>query len=377
MQRDPIKKSLNGYTTKNSNVRKIANEIDEVKDKLINQRINPTVDEVKRIYEKKYTPKEPEKDFFQLFEEFIKNAGKRSHSTIKSYHTVLNNLKTFEHLKGEKISLDKIDYNFYDRLHNYFLKEHVLNGKRSKKKDKKVGMTPTAAGNQIKTLKSFLRHLIRKGINIDADLSEFKAYKEKPTIIYLSQEELETLYSHDFSAIKKYERVRDLFVLQCSTGLRISDFKRLGIEHIHGSIIKMKSHKTMKDIIVPLTPKSDAILKKYNYELPMISEQKINEYIKEACKLAGINSLVEIQEYRNGNKIYNKYFKYQLIKTHVAVKTFISHCGERGISAKVVSEITGKTVKIILDHYYGTSNKVIEMEMHKAFGSPEANLKVV
>jgi hypothetical protein len=103
----------------------------------------------------------------------------------------------------------------------------------------------------------------------------------------------------------------------------------------------------------------------------------LNKYIKVACEDAGITSKVEVSELRGGQKIYTKYFKHELISTHTAVKTFITHCGEKGISAKVVSEITGKTVKVILDHYYGTSDKVIELEMQRAFGSPVAVMKVV
>jgi integrase len=379
-QREPIKKSLSGFTTKNSNIRKIATEIDAIKDKLVNQDTSPTVEEVKRIYESRNKPVEAPKDFFELFEEFVKSPGKRSVSTISSYKTVFKNLKTFQEVKGEKITLDKIDYKLYDKLINYFLNDHVLNGERAKEtkdKIKRVGMAPTAVGNQIKTLKSFLRHLKKRGFKIDANLEEFKAYKERPAIIYLSQEELEALYAYDFSKDKRLEKVRDLFVLQASTGLRISDLRRLGREHLQGSTIKMKAHKTMKDIIVPLTPKSDAILRKYDYELPVMSEQKINEYIKEACQEVKINSPIEVPEYRSGKKIYKKYFKYELVTTHTAVKTFITHCGEKGISAKVVSEIVGKTVKVILDCYYGTNEKVIELEMQRAFGSPEAQLKVV
>jgi hypothetical protein len=48
---------------------------------------------------------------------------------------------------------------------------------------------------------------------------------------------------------------------------------------------------------------------------------------------------------------------------------------EKGISAKVVSEIAGKTLKVILGCYNGTNDKVIETEMQKAFGVSEAKLK--
>ena len=101
--------------------------------------------------------------------------------------------------------------------------------------------------------------------------------------------------------------------------------------------------------------------------MPIISEQKYNAYIKEACKKAGIDSDIEKAEYKGGNKTYIEVPKYSAISSHTAVKTFITHCGEKGISAKVVSQITGKSVRVILDHYYGTNKTTIKSEMERAF----------
>ena len=130
----------------------------------------------------------------------------------------------------------------------------------------------------------------------------------------------------------------------------------------------MTAYKNKKQTIVPLIPKARAILDKYNGVLPVIAEQNQNVYIKEACDLACINQPIEIVKYHGGKKTFSKVPKYSQISTHKAVSTFITHCGEKGISAKVVGEITGKTVKVILDHYYGISKETIISEMAKAFG---------
>jgi integrase len=164
------------------------------------------------------------------------------------------------------------------------------------------------------------------------------------------------------------DKAKDIHVLECQTSLRVSDRKRLGKEQIKDSVIKMQAHKNKKQLTIPLTPKAKAILEKYDYKLPTISEQRMNEYVKAICLIAGFDYLVEVADYRGGEKIYKKLPKWKLITNHTSVKTFITHCGEKGISAKVVSEITGKTVKVILNHYYGTNEKVIESEMKRAFG---------
>jgi len=194
-------------------------------------------------------------------------------------------------------------------------------------------------------------------------------------LFFLTEEELKQVYEFDLSKNKRLEQVRDIFVLGCTTGLRISDIKRLGHEHIQRGAIKMKDYKTGKNIFVPLRNESMEILSKYSFQLPRISDQKFNNYIKEVCKLAGICQMVEKIEYKTGKRIMKKVEKWELISSHVAVKTFITHCGQNGISPKVVSEITGKTVKIILDHYYGTDETTIMREMQRAFNTPMNLLK--
>lgn len=361
-QNNPVKRIIPGYTTKNSNIRKLKNDIDGIKDQLINKDEEPTIDQVKEFFEFKKGPKYSKKDFFQLYDEFLKSTSQtKAKGTIKQFNTCRMHLKNFEEHKGEKILLSKINLSFYDKFVNYLLSTGLANG---------------SVGTNIKDFKVFLNYLRKRGEDIKADLAEFKVLREKPVIIYLTEEELEAIYAYDFSENKRLERVRDLFVLQCSTGLRFSDLSRLGPEHIQGNIIRITAHKTKKNIMVPLTPKAHDILTKYSEGLPEISDVKANAYIKEVCQIVGLNSKVEVPTYSGGKKTYEKFFKYELITTHVAVKTFITHCGEKNISPKVVSEITGKTVKVILDHYYGTNEKVIEMEMQRAFGVPETKLKI-
>jgi len=96
--------------------------------------------------------------------------------------------------------------------------------------------------------------------------------------------------------------------------------------------------------------------------------QKFNDYIKDACELAEIDEPAEEVIYKGGQKTYVKRPKHKLMSSHKAVSTFISLCGANGIPAKVVSEITGKTVKVILKHYYGVDEGTIQMEMSRVFG---------
>ncbi|MBO9699269.1 MAG: site-specific integrase [Sporocytophaga sp.] len=339
---------------------------------------DPTIHVVKEEFEKQYRQERiVEKDFFTHYDEYLgvtKNL--KALSTYKHYKTLRGHLKDYSEMHRFKITLENIDHKFYENFIQFMYKD-IQRKDGSGKLVKRAGLQNNSVGNLIKNLKTFLGYMETMGFKVNDSYKKFKANKEKGTVIYLTQEELEILCNMDLSNCERLDRVRDLFVFQCSTGLRYSDIKRVGSEHISDNVIRLKAHKTKKDIQVPLTPRSLAILDKYNYELPVISEQLQNQYLKELCSDAGLTSKVEVPFYQGGKKEYKKYFKFELVTTHVAVKTFITHCAERGISPKVAAEITGKTVKVLLDHYYGTTNKVIEMEMQRAFGAVESQLKAV
>ncbi|WP_420575376.1 hypothetical protein [Ekhidna sp.] len=122
----------------------------------------------------------------------------------------------------------------------------------------------------------------------------------------------------------------------------------------------MRAYENKKDLFVPLTQRQIQILDKYNHELPTLSDQKFNAYIKEACKKAGINKQVELIKSVSGNKSYEYVPKWGIITSHIAIKTIISLCCKKRISPKSALEISGKSVEIIIKHYYGIDKETIK-----------------
>jgi len=351
----PIRRGMDGYTTANKTILGVKSIINKISGELTEKEIEPTVEAVRNKYEQRKEDKNPRPEtFFDLYEEFIRiSESQKSQGTIIAYKACLMRLKESASKKRDNPSLDQVDLKFCDDFINYLFKIDLFNN---------------TVGKHIKNLKVFLHYLEKRGYELNVNTKDLKILKEKVPIIFLTQEEFNQFYDYDFSKNKRLERVRDIFVLGCSTGLRISDLKRLGREHIQSNIIKMTAFKTKRSIFVPLIPRSFEILSKYSFKLPEISDQKYNSYLKEVCRIAGIDHPVEKITYKGGKKIITKVPKWELISSHVAVKTFITHCGQNGISPKVVAEITGKTVKIILDHYYGTDESTIIREMARGFG---------
>lgn len=343
-----------GRTTKNELIVLARQKVERAIAELSYSNQDLSLDNVKN-YLSKAEQEQVELDMFQLWDKYIEHSNDiKAEDTVQQIERSKNNVVEFCKYKRISPTLDKINLDFYNDYVKYLIKKRE--------------MSNNTIGKEVKTLKAFLNYLKDRGYPVSEEVKKFKVFKEKPLIVYLTQDELKALYEYDFSKNKRLEKARDLFVLQASTGLRWSDLSRLDKEHIHGNIISMKAYKNKKQTLVPLIPRSEAILQKYEYQIPKLSEQNLNLYIKEACKIVDIDQPIEKAVYVGGKKSFTKVPKYQEVSTHVAVKTFITHCGEKGISAKVVSEITGKTVKVILDAYYGIDQKTIVSEMARAFG---------
>lgn len=240
---------------------------------------------------------------------------------------------------------------------------------------KHVGNT---VAKRLKHFKSFLKYYQELGGVTGLNLSKIK-YKETEGVkIYLTEEELETVAEVDLTGINSIQvkrsgkletvyvsldAVRNLFVLQCNTGLRISDLLRVD-KNIRANKIVITTKKTGVNIEIPITPTVRALLEKYKYELPQIAEQKINDGIKAIYKLCFPNNKIQV---RKGNEFINV-AKWELISSHDAIRTFITLSAERGMSVAAISKITGKSIPVLLKHYLSQSQKVADKEMEKAWG---------
>lgn len=183
----------------------------------------------------------------------------------------------------------------------------------------------------------------------------FKNKKYKTEIVYLSVEELDILENHSF-AQDKLEKVKDMFVFCCYTGLAYQEMANLKPENIiinfdNNKWIKIKRQKTQKVISLPLLDKAEMILEKYeglNDEtlLPVISNQKFNSYLKEIGELLGIN---------------------KKLTHHVGRKTFATTVLlYNNIPMETVSELLGHSnMNITQAHYGKIVNQNISKQMKK------------
>ena len=328
-----INASLLGYYT----------EVQEIFKKFEVEEIMPTPEQIKEAFNALHRPIEevkPRKStpnaFYKVFDEFVRDCGRQNDwtdSTYEKFAAVKNHLMNFR---------DGLTFDFFD--------EKGLNDYVTYLRDVKE-MRNSTIGKQLSFLKWFLRWAYKKGVHQNNAYDSYKP-KLKSTqkkIIFLTWNELNRLREFKIPSNKQaLERVRDVFLFQCFTGLRYSDVFNLRRSDIKGDHIEVTTVKTSDSLIIELNKHSKAILDKYkdvSFEddkvLPVITNQKMNDYLKELAELAGIDEPVRQTYYRGNERIDEVTPKYALLGTHAGRRTFICNALVLGIPPQVVMKWTG------------------------------------
>lgn len=280
--------------------------------------------------------------FFKAITEYIDTVN-RSPRTKLSYGTTLNTLKRYSNamLKTE-LDFDSIGMDFYNDFQRYcFIKENLaLN----------------TFGGYIKNIKVFMDYAIDKGYtsNTGHHNKKFQRLQETSDSIYLSDQELETIYNHDLSNNPKLDRVRDLFLIGCQTGLRYSDLSQLNENSITdaGTRLTLKTAKTGERVVIPLHWQVKAILQKWDGVPPQaISNQKMNTYLKDLGKEVEFTESVSQTITRGGFPVRTNLEKWQLITVHTARRSFATNMFLADVPTISIMKITGhRTEKSFLKY---------------------------
>ncbi|MFQ9504801.1 MAG: tyrosine-type recombinase/integrase [Alistipes indistinctus] len=126
-------------------------------------------------------------------------------------------------------------------------------------------------------------------------------------------------------------------------------------------------------MVIPARPELLAILAKYDNRLPKSYEQKVNKYIKEVAREAGITEKVEISYVENGEKKTRIVEKCDLVKTHTARRSGATNMYMAGIPTIAIMKITGhKTEKEFMKYIKITEEEsAMELMNHPYFSGKE------
>jgi site-specific recombinase XerD len=359
--------------------------LEGIADKTFNRFVNennrqPTIKEFKILLQKTINPKANNKlDFFSYFDKFIKESEFKTNdktkkpystATISIYKTALKHLKEYAKIKRKRIDFDTIDLDFY---YSYF--EYLTKDKKFSENNK---------GKLIKVIKTVLNDATERGINKNLAFrsKRFKVVSEDVENVYLDDSELLELYNLDLTDNKRLDRVRDLFYIGCNTGLRFSDLSKIKNENIIKNQLHIKdSKKTGVSVVIPLKNEIFKILKKYDGMFPTsVSNQKMNEYVKELCKkVESLKHKVEVVKIKDGLKVIEQIEKYKLISTHTARRSFATNCYKKNVPSIVIMGVTGhKTESSFLKYIKITSKEKADiLQMYLNQNENLTTLKVI
>lgn len=197
--------------------------------------------------------------------------------------------------------------------------------------------------------KGYIQESINRGIFKGPNpyiLFNSKKGKSKDPV-YLTEQEVQLLknYSPDFAYL---ERTRDLFLFQCYTGLAYIDLMNFNTESVSETdgfkVIRSNRIKTDENFITLFLPEAERIAIKYKYDLPKLTNQKYNEYLKEVAKGSGINK--------------------QLV-SHSARHTFATYLLNKDIPIETVSRALGHSNIKQTQHYARLLGKKVIEDMKK------------
>lgn len=313
---------------------------------LIHQNEPLTLDAFKNKLEGR---KERERMLIPIFEEHNRKIKELlgieyAPGTYERYQTSLKHTKEFLQWKYllTDIAVEKIDYAFITEYEFYL---------RSVRK-----CANNSAVKYIRNFGKIIKQCIANGWIVADPFFNYKPKMKEVVRVYLTEREIETIINKKFM-IERMGQVRDMFIFGCFTGLAYIDMKKLNKKDVSIGIdgdrwIFIKRQKTDTVAKIPLLPMAEDILNKYiNHPycinedklLPIMSNQKMNGYLKEIADMCGIHKELTF---------------------HIARHTFATTVTlSNGVPIETVSKLLGHTNLKTTQHYAKILDKKISNDM--------------
>ncbi|HEX8014469.1 MAG TPA: site-specific integrase [Flavobacterium sp.] len=294
-------------------------------------------------------------------EELIGNGY--AYGTLERFKISLKHLQEFILWKYNvaDISISKIDYAFVTEFEFYLRSVKKCNNNTA-----------------VKYVRNF-RKVIKICLDNDwLDKNPCSRYEGKMKEVerdFLTEEELNRIYNKRFSS-ERLTLVKDIFIFSCYTGLAYVDVKGLKKDHIAIGIdgekwIFKNRQKTDTKSKIPVLPIAQEIILKYaNHPkclnedsiLPILTNQKMNAYLKEVGDLCDIPKEITFHMARHT-------FATSVTLTNgVPIETVSKMLGHKNIQttqhyAKILDKKVSDDMKILKDKFLSTTTKI---EMQKA-----------
>lgn len=266
-------------------------------------------------------------------------------ATITKFNSTLKKILDYENFKNKSIRLIEVDLKF----HKDFI--YFLHNKQQ--------LNYNSTGKYLSNIKALCNAAKRDGFKIHSDVEhpDFRVPKEETSFITLDFENIDRIFEYNFNESVYLNNARNWLIIGVWTGARAGDLINLTSNNIKDGFIEYKAQKTQQKVIVAIHPQVERIISNgFPYHL---SVQKYNDYIKEVCRIAGINEIVngsksiDVSKSKKSKvfrKVEGAYEKWELVSTHIGRRSFATnHYGK--LPTPVLMAQTGhKTEKMFLKY---------------------------
>lgn len=284
------------------------------------------------------------------YDAFIERSTTFTRATKKNHRKALNHLRAFTATHAAPLLIEQLDIPTLEAFTSYLLHNRM--------------MWNDSAWSILKCLRAFLAASHAHGTHSSTTFQYLTRKRliprtESTDHAFLTSEELDAVIKLDLRHSRRLERVRDLFVFHCLTGLRFGDGQAIRPGHRTGTELRITTGKNRKEIIVPLHPAAVTILSRYEDRLPQINNQQANEYLCQVLALAGITQQIHVVRYSGTRRIERTHRKCDIIGTHGAKRTFVTLSLLRGVSIEALARVTGNSVSTLRTYDVRTVNDAI------------------
>lgn len=319
---------------------------------------------------------EKEKDilisYINKFYELRKLDSSISPSTNQKFKTLLDKVTLYQKDIKTEIKISSIDKEFLLRFKHWLM-------------DKSKLMESTA-NRTIKNLKTILLDASNNGIVLNPQIYTFKIQSIKSEKVFLSFEEIEQIKNAKIIGENNLTIARDWLIIGCYTGQRVSDLLRMDKSMIYTKtnnegkefeLIELTQQKTGAEVSIPIHQEVKEILKKYNNNFPPVfsqtsssNETLFNRYLKQVCKIAGINTIVKGKVYdeKLERNVIEEKEKYNFVTSHICRRSFATNFyADARFTTPQIMAITGHRTEHVFLEYIGKKSKDYALNTAETF----------
>ncbi len=340
----------------------------------------PTTEEFRAFLKGHFNPTTGVKKPFEVYiEEFIENFDKQpkrghlingSSQTKKKYQSHLNILRVFAEEEGEELSWENMNGAFCMKMKKWRAKQPAGRFSPAHSSEKLTAQTTIA--RWVKAVRGWISMAHNEGIHPYTHHKQAHWSTPDGDVLrwVLTEPQLRAFKDYEVIAAQGglgaprtgLKRVKDIFVVQCLTGVRFSDLKAVveafNRDPDHGTVTIMNM-KTKKQVTIPIHPWiKDIALEYAGCQLPPPgSSQNFNTNLRRIAQESGLfDTILEkpaTDEHGNWRTI--KTPQWEQLTSHTARRTFATLAVQRGTPVKVVMNITGHSTEREFNKYVNIS----------------------